>query len=77
MKDYSKALPLYQLLAQDKNFNMGSRVVGRAAEIHFRFGDYESAISYYHRLEQLATNKTEQYNAWAGLMESFFFAFAI
>ena len=72
MKDYTKALPLYELLAQDNNFNMGSRVVGRAADIHFRFGDYESAIRHYHRLERLATNKTEQYNAWTGLMESFF-----
>lgn len=72
MKDYTKALPIYELLAQDNNFNMGSRVVGRAADIHFRFGDYRSAIRHYHRLEQLATNKTEQYNAWAGLMESFF-----
>ena len=72
MKDYGKALPIYELLAQDKNFNMGSRVVGRAADIHFRFGDYQSAIKHYHLLEQLATNKTEQYNAWAGLMESFF-----
>lgn len=72
MKDNTKALPLYEVLAQDKNFNMGSRVVGRAAEIHFQFGDYRSAIRHYHRLERLATNKTEQYNAWAGLMESFF-----
>ena len=72
MKDYNKALPLYESLSQDKAFNMGSRVVGRAAEIHFRQGDYPTAISYYHRLERLATNKSEQYNAWAGLMESFF-----
>ena len=72
MKEYTKALPLYEMLAGDNTFNMGSRVVGRAADIHFRFGDYRSAIKHYHRLEQLATNKTEQYNAWAGLMESFF-----
>lgn len=72
MKDYTKALPLYEMLADDTNFNMGSRVVGRAADIHFRVGDYRSAIKHYHRLEQLATNKSEQYTAWAGLMESFF-----
>ena len=72
MKDFSKALPIYERLAGDKNFNLGSRVVGRAAEIHFRQGNYSSAITYYHRLENLATNKAEQYNAWAGLMDSFF-----
>ncbi|HEY9490076.1 MAG TPA: tetratricopeptide repeat protein, partial [Chryseosolibacter sp.] len=72
MKDYVKALPLYRSLAADRNFNMGSRVAGRAAEIHFKLGDYQSAVNYYHQLERLASNKTEQYNAWAGLMESFF-----
>ena len=72
MKDYGKALPLYRSLAADRNFNMGSRVAGRAAEIHFKHGDYQSAVNYYHQLERLASNKTEQYNAWAGLMESFF-----
>lgn len=72
MNDLTKALPVYQLLSEDKNFNMGSRVVGRVAEIQFKKGDYESAVKSFHRLEQLATNKNEQYNAWNGLMESFF-----
>lgn len=72
MKDYSKALLVYETLALDRNFGMGSRVVGRVAEIQFMQRDYPSAIRSFHRLEQLATNKTEQNNAWTGLMESFF-----
>lgn len=72
MKDYAKALPIYGALSEDKTFNMGSRVVGRMAEIHFANGNYESAIESFHKLENLATNKREQYNAWDGLMESFF-----
>lgn len=72
MKDLKKALPIYELLAGDKNFNLGSRVVGRAAEIHFALSNYESAVRHFHRLERLANNKVEQYNAWAGLMDSFF-----
>jgi TolA-binding protein len=72
MKDFSKALPMYVSLSQDRSFNMGSRVMGRLADIQFRQGNYESAINSFHRLERLATNKSEQYNAWAGLMESFF-----
>lgn len=72
MNDLGKALPIYESLAQDKNFNLGSRVIGRAAEIYFKQGDYERAIDYYHRLERLASNKAEQYTAWAGLMESFY-----
>lgn len=73
MKDFPKALPIYAALSQDKNFHMGSRVIGRVAEIEFSKGNFESAINSFHRLERLATNKSEQYNAWAGLMESFFF----
>ncbi|HET9487157.1 MAG TPA: tetratricopeptide repeat protein, partial [Chryseosolibacter sp.] len=72
MKDLSRALPIYEALSQDKNFNMGSRVAGRLGEIQFKQGNYASAITNFHRLELLATNKTEQYNAWMGLMESFF-----
>lgn len=72
MKDYTKALPIYETLMNDKNFSMGSRVVARAADIHFRMGSHREAIDRYRQLERLATNKSEQYNAWAGLMESFF-----
>ncbi len=72
MQDYLKALPTYEALAQDRNFNLGNRVVSRAAEIHFQQGNYPRAISYFHQLERLATNKVEQYTAWSGLMDAFF-----
>ena len=72
MKDYAKALPLYEALAADNNFSLGNRVVARAADIHLRNKNYKSAINHFHRLERLATNKAEQYNAWAGLMDAFF-----
>lgn len=49
---------------------MGSRVVGRIAEIQFAQGNYEQAIGSFHRLERLATNKSEQFSAWQGLMRS-------
>jgi TolA-binding protein len=72
MKDFGKALPVYEMLSQDRNFSLGSRVVGRLGEIHFANRNYEAAIPAFHRLERLATNKREQYNAWDGLMECFF-----
>lgn len=72
MNDFSKALPLYVSLSGDTHFTMGSRVTGRIAEIEFSKGDYTASIASFHRLEDLATNKSEQYNAWAGMMESFF-----
>src|SRR5690606_10777842 len=62
----------YNELANDPAFTDASRVAGRLSEIHFRNEDYQKAIPQFRRLERLATNKREQFNAWSGLMESYF-----
>ncbi|MFZ6012264.1 MAG: tetratricopeptide repeat protein [Bacteroidota bacterium] len=72
LKEFDKALPIYVGLSEDMNFSMGSKVAGRVAEIQFRQGKYENAVTSFHRLERLASNKKEQYIAWSGLMESFY-----
>jgi TolA-binding protein len=72
LKDLDKALPYYVELSNDVNFTMGSKVVGRVAEIQFKQGKYDDAITNFHRLERTASNKKEQYNAWSGLMETFY-----
>ncbi len=72
LKDLGKAYPIYKELSQDVNFAFGSRVEGRVAEIEFKQGQYPEAIRSFKRLEKLASNKKEQYNAWSGLMESFY-----
>jgi TolA-binding protein len=72
LRQFDKALPLYVTLSNDKSFTMANRVVARIAEIEFAQGNYSQAVGSYHRLEKLATTKKEQYNAWSGLMESFY-----
>jgi tetratricopeptide (TPR) repeat protein len=72
LKDFSKALPIYQGLSSDPTFTMGNRVIARLAELQFHQGQYDNAVKSFHRLEKMATNKKEQYNAWSGLMESFY-----
>lgn len=72
LQQFDKAYPIYTELAADMTFEMGSRVVGRLAEIDFKTGKYDRATQNYHRLERLAANKRDQYNAWSGLMESFY-----
>lgn len=72
IKDYGKALPVYIELGKDMTFNMGNKVSARIAELEFKNGKYENAIRQFHILERVATNKKEQYNAWSGLMESFY-----
>jgi TolA-binding protein len=71
-REFSKALPVYKQLSNDPSFNMVNRVVARIAEIEFREGRYENAIAGFRRMERLAVNKKEQFNAWSGMMESFF-----
>ena len=51
---------------------MTNRTVARAAEIEFAEGKYADAISSFHKVEKLAANKKDQFNAWTGLMESFY-----
>jgi tetratricopeptide (TPR) repeat protein len=72
LNQFDKALPIYIELSNDLTFSMGNRVVARVAELQFKRGDYEKAVPVFHRLEKLATSKKDKYNAWSGLMESFY-----
>jgi tetratricopeptide (TPR) repeat protein len=72
LKQFDQALPVYNEVATDQTYENGSKVVARIAEINFKQKNYEQAINSYHRLERLAQTKKDQYNAWSGLMESFF-----
>lgn len=72
LQQYDKALEIHGQLASDRNYINASKVIARMAEIQFRQKKYDQAITSYHRLEKLAQNKKEQYNAWSGLMESFY-----
>ncbi len=72
LQQYAKALPVYEKLGDDPTFPFASRVISRIAEIQFRNQQYEQAIRYFQRLERMASNKKEQYNAWSGLMESYY-----
>lgn len=70
--DFDKALETHIALSSRTNFPALSRVYTRIAEIQFRQGKYTDAIASYHQLEQLADSKRDLYNAWSGLMESFY-----
>ena len=72
LKQFDRALPIYSELSNDQTYENLGKVVARVAEINFKQNKYEQAVSSYHRMEQLAQSKRDQYNAWSGLMESFF-----
>ncbi|MBA4056897.1 MAG: hypothetical protein C0490_19440, partial [Marivirga sp.] len=72
LRDYAKALQIYKELSNDNSFGLANKTIARVAEIEFKQGKYEDAIVSFHAVERLATNKKDQYNAWSGLMESFY-----
>jgi tetratricopeptide (TPR) repeat protein len=72
LNQFDQAMTVYQPLSQDITFTQGNKVAARIAEIQFKQGKYENAVPSFHRLEQLASSKKDKYNAWSGLMESFF-----
>jgi tetratricopeptide (TPR) repeat protein len=70
LKDFPKALAIYNQLSGDDAFPMIVKVAGRVAELQFKSGDFSAALPSYRRLAGMATNKKDQYAAWAGLMEA-------
>ena len=72
LKESSKALEIYQQISNDGAFAMLSKVVARVAELEFKQGRFENAITAFQKLARLATNKKEQHTAWNGLMESYY-----
>ena len=51
---------------------MASKTITRVAEIEFRQGQYENAVTSFRKVERAAANKRDQYIAWSGMMESFY-----
>ncbi len=72
IKDFTKALAVYNDLTTDKTFSMASKVTGRVAELEFKQNHFDKAIPFFQTLSREALNKKEQSNAWSGLMESYY-----
>ncbi|HCW07457.1 MAG TPA: hypothetical protein DGG95_08860 [Cytophagales bacterium] len=68
-----KALPIYYELSGDKTFSFAVKVTSRIAELEFKQTNYTKAIPFFQLLAREATNKRDQFNAWSGLMESYFY----
>lgn len=67
-----EAMMEYQSLAKASPANLQVRSVQRLAELNYRQANYQQAITQYRRLEKLATNRRQQVDAWAGLMDSYY-----
>lgn len=68
----NKALEIYYDVIKAPSSQQTSRSYHRIAELEFKNKQYPEAIKFYKRLADIAQNKKEQYNAWSGLMESYY-----
>jgi tetratricopeptide (TPR) repeat protein len=72
LKDFDNALGSYQEISGDNLFSFTNKVTGRIAELEFKKGLYEKAVTEFLKLSRSASSKKDQFNAWSGLMESYY-----
>lgn len=70
--DLPNAIAFFTEVVNENQTPFISRSIQRIAELQYKQSNYHEAIIYFNRLLQVAGNKKEQYNAWSGLMESYF-----
>jgi TolA-binding protein len=57
LKEWNKALSIYQDVARDKNFLFAGKVVGRLAELEFKQANYAKAVANFQELVKVAAIK--------------------
>lgn len=72
LKENTKALGIYEEIRSDFSFLFASRVTARIAELEYKLGNYQKAVPVFQQLAKEASTKKDQYNAWSGLMESYY-----
>ncbi len=70
--DYAGALAGFYSIAGDNTFARHNRVLYRIAMLEFRQGNFEPAIAGARKLEKIAANEKEAYNAWKILMNAYY-----
>ena len=67
-----KALDMYYSLTTVENHPQNQRIMQRIAELESSQQNYANAVTYFQKLAQTARSKKQQYNAWQGLMTSYY-----
>ena len=67
-----KALQQFYLIAEQGTSSRLNRAIQRIAELEQLEDNHEQAIQYFRRLARIARNKREQFNAWSGMMTSYY-----
>ena len=67
-----KALTFYYEVYRDNQISGMDRVFERIGELELKTGRFQEAANFYAKLEEVARNKRQQSDAWAGLLEAYF-----
>jgi TolA-binding protein len=72
-KEYENAITAFESVVTIPNTKWRNRSVRRLALINELVGNNQESLEYYARLEKIASNKREEYDAWEGLMKAYYF----
>lgn len=72
LKDNNRSLAIHEGIKTDFTFLFANKVTARIAELQYKLGNYQKAVPVFLQLAREASTKKDQYNAWSGLMESYF-----
>ncbi|WPP52537.1 tetratricopeptide repeat protein [Catalinimonas niigatensis] len=67
-----EALKVFYEIAGKGSSSRLNRAIQRIAELEQAQNNHQQAIKYYARLANMAGNKREQFNAWSGMMTSYY-----
>ncbi|MGB3589721.1 MAG: tetratricopeptide repeat protein, partial [Tunicatimonas sp.] len=72
LEQLDEALDVYYSLTTVENHPQNQRIMQRIAELESSQQNYANAVTYFQKLSQTARSKKQQYNAWQGLMTSYY-----
>lgn len=72
LENAERALSLYFELDRGSEVNTMDVVYQRIGELQLDEGNFQEAVNYYTKLEDIARSKRQENDAWLGLLESYF-----
>ena len=72
LRNLDQALEVYNTVLEEDQITQIPRVLQRVADLEYLAARYDNAVYFYRRLSEEASNKRQEYNAWSGLMRSYF-----
>ncbi len=69
-EDYPEAIQTFQQVLSRPTSKWYNRALSRVALLYNTTDQYDKAVPHFRKLQQLATNRREEYDAWNGLMEA-------